>query len=212
MQHERFGLSDEEYRTLEGLRTPQKVQDFLNSLPINYEKHRETCMSPKRVLATGKAHCMEGALLAALAFRIQGQKPLLLDLKTGRGDVDHVVALYKVNGYWGAVSKTNHAVLRYRDPVYKTIRELALSYFHEYFLNSNGRKTLRSYSAPFSLVPYGTDWISSREDLWYLPEALDVAKHFPIAPAKNIALLRIADPIERSAGGLTEWKRTDTGT
>ena len=105
-------------------------------------------MSPRRVLATRTAHCFEGALLAATVLWMQGEIPLLLDLATNAQDIDHVVALYKCNGYWGAISKTNHAVLRFRDPVYKTIRELALSYFHEYYLEATGEKTLISYSLP----------------------------------------------------------------
>ncbi len=122
-----FGLTKAEERVLRELNTPSKIQDFLNGLAINHEKKGETYLSPRRVLVERKAHCLEGALLAATALWIAGQKPLLMDLRTLENDDDHVVALYRTNGYWGAISKTNHSVLRFRDPIYRTLRELTLS-------------------------------------------------------------------------------------
>ncbi|MBA3789286.1 hypothetical protein H0X32_02745 [Patescibacteria group bacterium] len=205
-------LSKQERDILRTLSTPIKIQDYLDSLPINFEKKGETCMSPRRVLREKKAHCMEGAMLAALALLLQNEKPLLLDLKTMRGDDDHVVALYKRDGRWGAISKTNHATLRFRDPIYKTVRELAASYFHEYFLDTTGVKTLRSHSGPFILSRFGTSWITAEDDLWHIAEALDDAPHFPLFPAANTRFIRLADPMERSAGKLTEWKKRDRGT
>src|SRR5688500_14411633 len=127
-------------KLLKRLRTPAQVQDFLNSLPFNGEKKGETHRSVIETFKAGEAHCFEGALVAAAAFQLHGQRPLLLDLKSVRPDFDHVVALFKVDGYWGAVSKTNHAVLRYREPVYRSIRELVMSYFPEYFLYETGKK------------------------------------------------------------------------
>jgi hypothetical protein len=205
-------LDTDELAVLKVLSTPQKIQDYLDSLPINFEKKGETNMSPRRVLREKKAHCMEGAMLAALALMLQGEKPLLLDLKTSAKDDDHVVALYKRNGCWGAISKTNHATLRFRDPIYKTVRELAASYFHEYFLDSNGEKTLRSHSGPFSLARYGSDWITSEDDLWQIAIDLDSAPHFALFPKENLRFIRKADSMERSAGKLTEWKTSDKGT
>ncbi len=207
-----FGLTDEELQTLKNLSTPIKIQDFLDSLPVNFEKHRETYYSPRKVLTLKKAHCFEGALLAATALWIAGEKPMLLDLKSAKGDVDHVVALYKQNGYWGAISKTNHATLRFRDPIYKTVRELAASYFHEYFLSNTGIKTLESYAGPFSLIPFGTSWMTSPDDLDYLAEALDAAPHHALLPKENKLFMRRADSMERKAGAMTEWKRNDPGT
>jgi len=192
-----------ELAILKKLNSPSKVQDFLNDLKINFEKDGETCRSPLMTLRTKKAHCMEGALLAAAIFWQHGRPPLLLDLKTTNDDNDHVVALFKEGGRWGAVSKTNHAVLRYRDPIYKNIRELAMSYFSEYFLDS-GVKTLRSYSAPFDLSRYGDEWLTTKENLWNLTDALDTSKHFPILKG-NSARLRRADPIEIKAGKLTDY-------
>ncbi len=164
-------------------------------------------MSPRRVLKARRAHCLEGAMLAACALWFQGEKPLLLDLKTHKKDQEHVVALFKKNGYWGAISKTNHAVLRYRDPIYESVRELALSYFHEYFLNSNGQKTLESYSTPFDLSSLGDTWVTEESDLWHISKRLDRIRHFPIVPKKNKRYLRAASHVEREAGKITEWKK-----
>jgi hypothetical protein len=201
-----FNLSKAELKILKKLNTPIKIQDFLDTLPINFEKLGDTQMSPRRVLREKKAHCIEGALLAATALWLHGKEPLLLDLKAVPHDDDHVVALYKINGLWGAISKTNHATVRFRDPIYKTVRELVQSYFHEYFLNKNGKKVLHSYSKPFNLKTLGTEWITSEEDLWDLAEVLDQSLHYPLYPKKNKKYIRKADQMERKAGKLLEWK------
>src|SRR3989344_3092028 len=138
------------------LTTPQKIQDYLDTLPVNFEMTGETYQSPRRILQTKTAHCFEGAVFAAAALAYHGERPLLLDFQTLPIDDDHVVAPFKQNGYWGAISKTNHSIVRYRDPVYKTIRELAMSYFHEYLL-WNGKKSLVAYSAPFDLSTYAPE-------------------------------------------------------
>jgi hypothetical protein len=202
-----YNLTVQELKVLKKLNTPIKIQDYLDSLRINFEKHGETNMSPRRVLREKKAHCMEGALLAATALWLQGHEPLLLDLQAMPYDNDHVVALYKINGLWGAISKTNHSTIRFRDPVYRTVRELALSYFHEYFLNKNGKKVLHSYSRPFNLKKFGTDWITSEEELWYLSDALDHAPHIKLYSDKNKKYIRPADRMERKAGTLIEWEK-----
>mgnify|MGYP003393124968 CR=1 FL=1 len=201
-----LGLTAKELAVFRKLNTPTKIQDYLNRLPINFEKDGDTLYSPRKVLRERKAQCIEGALFAATALWVNGEEPLLLDLVTGRGDDGHVVALYKRNGYWGAISKTNHAVLRFRDPVYKTIRELTLSYYHEYFLNRNGKKTLRKYSNPFNLKKFGEGWVTAEENLLWMNTRLDRIKHFPLIPKKNLKLLRKADLVERKAGLIVEWK------
>jgi hypothetical protein len=197
-----------EFRVLRRLNTPRKIQDFLDTIPINHENQVETCTSPLITLRRNTAHCMEGALVAALALAMHGHRPLILDLKTARHDVDHLVALFKENGHWGGITKTNHAVLRYREPVYRSVRELAMSFFHEYFLD-DGRKTLRQYSKPFDLGRclgrWKGDWITSLDDLWDLQNAIDDSPHCPIVNRSQIARLRRADSIEREAGRLTEW-------
>ncbi len=185
----------------------------MDTFPRNYEKRGETYMSPQRTLRAKKMHCFEGALVAALALWIQGEAPLLLDLRADGYDEDHVVALYRKNGYWGAISKTSYASLRFRDPIYKTLRELALSYFHEYFDNRDGTKSLRAYSAkPFNLKKFGTKWINAEEDLHYLVDALDNAPHKIIIPKKNRRFIRPADKMERRAGRLLEWTKKDSRT
>lgn len=202
-----FGLTKKEYALLKKLDTPIKIQDFLDKMPINFEKGGETNMSPRSALQANKIHCFEGALIAALALWINGEEPLVMDLRSDESDVDHVITLYKRNGYWGAISKTNHATIRFRDPVYKTIRELAMSYFHEWFMNSNGKKTLREFSNPYNLKKQGTSWITSEKDLWHLVDVLDDLPHFDVAPKKNLKLLRKADKMERKAGTLIEWHK-----
>lgn len=196
----------EEFNVFKKLNSPRKIQDFLDTLPINFEVSGGTCRSPLTALKYREVHCIEGAFLAAAAFWYHGERPLLLDLKTTKTDVDHVVALFKDGDRWGAVSKTNHAALRYRDPVYKNVRELAMSYFNEYFTD-NGKKTLRSYSTPFNLIPYGAEWLTSEKNLWDISYELDTSLHFPILKKGETRRLRRADPIEIQAGKLVEWKK-----
>lgn len=193
-------------RILDKLETPAMIQRYLNSMPFNFEKNGETYMSPRRSMESKKAHCFEGALIASLALWLHGERPLLMDLKTTSDDVDHVVALFRRNGCWGAISKTNHAALRYRDPVYRTQRELAMSYFHEYFLN-DGEKTLRSFSEPFDLSRRGHEWITEENELYELVSEVDHSPHKDLLNKEQIASLINADKIERKAGIMTEWKK-----
>jgi hypothetical protein len=199
-------FTEKEIALIKKLNTPAKVQDYLNSLKFNFEEKGETLKSPKRVMREGNAHCIEGAVLGAWILSQHGQKPLLLHLKTTKGDFDHVVALFRERGLWGALSKTNHAVLRYREPVYKNIRELVLSYFHEYFLD-DGRKTLRGYSRPLNLNIFEKGWEESSEDLWGIDEELDKIKHYRIAPKSILHKLRLAEKIEIEAGKIVEYKK-----
>lgn len=188
------------------LNTPARIQDFLDSLPFNAETHGETCMSPRLVLEKRKAHCLEGALFAYAVLLFHGEKPALMNLKTARGDDDHAVTLFKRNGLYGAFSKTNHAVLRYRDPIYKTPRELALSYVHEYFMYKTGKKTLRSYSKPLSLRAVGQDWIESKKPLWSIADALASSPHVPLFPKSQERYLKDASLFERRVLDTREWK------
>ncbi|MEX2010453.1 MAG: hypothetical protein WD874_01455 [Parcubacteria group bacterium] len=199
------GLSKKHFNFLKRLDTPTKVQDFLNKIPFNHERRKETYRGVEKTLNAGEAHCFEGALLGAAAFWIKGRKPLLMDLRTTDEDVDHVVALFNINGFWGAVGKTNHGVLRYREPIYKNPRELALSYFHEYFLN-DGTKTLRKFSKPFDLLKVKINWLTSKEDLWELTEMLDKSAHEDLLTPFQIRNLRKADKIERKMGEIVDYK------
>ena len=188
-------LTSAERRLFQKLNTPQKIQDYLDALPVNFERKGETYMSPRRVVRATTAHCFEGALFAAAVLAYHSQKPLLLDFRTIPTDEDHVVALFKQNDFWGAISKTNHAILRYREPVYASVRELAMSYFHEYLM-WDGRKSLRAYSKPFDLSKYAPErWITADEELFWLVEKIDESRHFPIVPKKNLGRLRRAYPI-----------------
>jgi len=200
-------FTEKEKKLFKKLNTPMKVQDFLNKIPINFERNKkDTIKSPLMVLRKGTAHCMEGAILAALALRVNNYPPLLVDLTANKHDFDHVITVFKQYGKWGAITKTNHAVLRYREPVYNSIRELAMSYFHEYF-NAKGVKTLRSFTNPVNLKRFDKkNWMTTKEEVDYIPDYLESIKHFPILQRKQIHNLRKADDIEIKAGKIVEWK------
>ncbi len=195
----------EEIKIFKKLNTPAKAQEFLNKIPINFQ---DVIRSPRVVLQSNKAQCLEGAMLGAAILEFHGHMPYVLDLRTvAVGDDDHVIALFKVDGYWGALSKTNHAVLRYREPIYKTLRELVLSYFHEYFLHS-GKKTLREYSIPINLNKFNVlNWRTSAGDITEISDRIDEVKHFSLLTKQQIKNLRLADEIEIKAGKLVEWKK-----
>ena len=194
-----------EKRLLRKLNTPARVQEYLNRIPFNFEKRGETLKSPLRTLRERSAHCFEGALLGAYTLSLHGYPPLILHLESLPRDYDHVVAPFRVRGLWGALSKTNHAVLRSGEPVYRTIRELVMSYFHEYFLD-NGAKTLRRYSLPLDLSVFGKSWAADEKDLWKIDKKLDQVKHYQILPKKFEKNLRKADQVEIKAGKIVEYK------
>lgn len=198
-------LTKEEKRVFEKLNTPQKIQDFLETFPINFEENGETLYSPRNVLKNKKAHCFEGALFATAALLYHKKETLLLDLQTTLSDEAHVVTLFKKNGKWGAISKTNHASLRYRDPVYKTVRELAMSYFHEYFKNT-GEKTLRSY-ATLNPKKIQDDWVTSSKDLWSVDKLFNAQTYISLVTKSDIKNLRKVGVFERKASKETEWKK-----
>lgn len=199
------GFTSAQQRLLRKLNTPTRIQDFLDRLPINFEPQGDTCKSPKQVFDTGTAHCIEGALLAACALQWHGHQPLVMDLRAVSPDFDHVMALFTWHGRYGAISKTNHAVLRFREPIYKTVRELALSCFHEYFTDT-GRKTLREYSGAINLARFNRrGWQTAEQDVWYLAEHIDLAKHHPFLLRNQARQLRLASALEIKAGQITEW-------
>ena len=200
-------LTASEARLLRKLDSPPRIQDFIDALPVNMEIGGSTYMSPRRVIATGRAHCFEGALLAAAALAFHGERPLLLDFQSAYDDEDHVVALFCQNGHWGAISKTNHPGLRYRDPIHDSVRGLAASYFHEYYM-WDGRKSLRFFSRPFDLARYAPEtWIAAVEDLDWLVNALDTSAHAPIVPKGNLRKLRPASRFELHASATVEWRK-----
>ena len=201
-----FGLNKKELRILKKLNTPKKIQDFLNKIPINFDYRKDTCMSPRIVLRKNKCHCIEGAVLAALCLRLNGKPPLILDLESNKRDYDHVIAVFKENGKWGAISKTNHAVLKYRDPIYNSIRELVMSYFHEYN-DKKGRKNLRKHSLPVDLSMFNKkNWVTNENDNWFIANYLVKVKHYDLINKKQILNLRKSDKIEIEKDKLVEWK------
>lgn len=196
-----YNLTSQEQKIFRPLTTPRKIQDFLETFK-SYEHRKDTCDSPRVVLRKKWANCLEGAMLGALALRERGQAPLLLDLTATAYDLDHVISPFKINGYWGALSKSNHAVLRYRDPVYKSIRELVMSYFHEY-TDDYGDKSLRSYSQPINLKIFDhLNWTTTEKPLWFIEKHLSETKHFKILSNSQRASLRSIDPIGIKAGKL----------
>ena len=202
-------LMPAERRLFARLDTPGKIQDFLDRLPVNFEPDGDTIMSPRRMLKARVAHCAEGALFAAAVLMFHRKTVWLVDLRARPSDHDHVIAVFKQHGRYGAISKTNHSILRWRDPIYKSVRELCVSYAHEYCLPS-GAKSLLAFSRPFSLARYAPHrWVTADEDLHWLMEALDASPHEAVAP-KRVPQRRSAK-IEIEAQALIEWERPKKG-
>ena len=187
------------------LNSPRKIQDFLDAVPANFERGGPTHMSPRRMLKERVAHCTEGALYAVACLAYHGREAFLLDLRALPADQDHVVALFREKRLWGAISKTNHPILRWRDPIYRSPRELVMSYAHEYFLR-NGRKSLLAYSRPFRVTRYAPErWVVAPENLDWLIEALDNSPHLPLAPPAALHARRPASRLERRAVEHVDW-------
>lgn len=187
---ETFGFTARELRSLRGLGTPAGVQRALDAMPYHLAR---TAWSPRRVLRGRTAHCLEGAIFAAAALRVLGFPPFLLDLEAVQ-DTDHVVAVFRLRGRWGAIAKSNFSGLRYREPVYRTLRELVMSYFEGY-INLRGERTLRAYSRPVNLARFDRShpgWMTTEEALWFVPERLVEASHARLlTPAMERALSRV---------------------
>ena len=201
-----LGLTPEEFATLRRLDTPQKIQAYVFGMGQNFELDGDTCRPVQTVLRAGNAHCIEGAMLAACALWVHGEPPLLMDLRAVR-DYDHVIALFRRRGRWGAISKTNGIGLRWRDPVYRTLRELAMSYFHEY-TNRRNHKTLREYSVPFDLRRIDTSvWVSGEKHCWSVAEKLDEIRHFKLVNGHHLRAVARRDPFERRIGVLGQYRK-----
>jgi len=154
------------------------------------------------------AHCIEGALIAAAALWVHGEPPLLLDLRA-RDDSDHVVALFRRKGHWGCISKTNGPDLRWRDPIYRSLRELALSYMHEYS-NRRDDKSLREYSVPYDLRRARLeDWVTGTEGAWAIAEKLDEIRHYNLVTRPQIRMLVRRDPFERKVAMLVQYEKPE---
>ena len=200
-------LTPAETRLFTRLDTPQKLQTFIDRLPANFEPNGDTIMSPRRLMKARVAHCAEGALFAAAVLIFHGRPVWLMDIQSLPSDHDHVVTLFKEHGHWGAISKTNHAILRWRDPIYRSPRELAMSYAHEYCL-PGGKKSMLAFSRPFSLARFAPKrWVIAPEDLDWLLEELDDSPHVPVAPARALRKRRRTSKIELLAQEVVEWKK-----
>ena len=177
-----------ELRRLRALKTPAGVQRLLDSLPYHLA---DTAWSPRKVLRERTAHCLEGAIFGAAALRVLGFPPLLWDLEADN-DTDHVLAIFKVRGCWGAVAKSNFTGCRYREPVYRTLRELAMSYFNIYF-NLRGERTLRRYSRPANLARFDhLHWMTTDKPIWFIAEHLCEISHISLlTPAIEKNLTRV---------------------
>ena len=195
-------LTRAELAILRPLRTPGRIQRFVDEeIAYNKEPDGYTCRSPRRVLRDRVAHCMEGALIAAAALRVQGHPPLLVDLEAVNDD-DHVLAVYRLNGAWGAIAKSNYAGLRSREPVYRSLRELVMSYFEHYY-NPKAQKTLRGYSRPVNLRRFDAlGWMTAEEDVWFVPEYLCEIRHYDILTRPMERSLARMDPRLYQAGML----------
>jgi hypothetical protein len=190
----KLGLPRAAASRLAALGTPQRIQDFVNAIPWNHEHDGPTAHAVAAVLQRRRAHCVEAAFVAACSLWLAGEPPLLMDLGA-TGDVDHVVALFRRRGLWGAISKSNSPFLRYRDPIHRSLRELAISFFSQYVRRR--RKTLRTYSMPIDLRRFDPGlWITHPGFCHDVVDALTAARHYDILPPGRDRTLRPIDPIE----------------
>ena len=196
-----FGFTPAELRKLRGLKDPDGIQRYIDALPYHLA---DTAWSPRRVLREGTAHCLEGAIFAAAALRTNGHPPLLLDFEAEK-DTDHVMAIYKVNGHWGAVAKSNYTGCRFREPVYRSLRELAMSYFNIYF-NLRRERTMRTYSRPVDLARFDDQqWMTTEKPVWFIVYHLFEVKHYKLLTRAMIRRLHRVD--ERTFQGEILGKR-----
>lgn len=202
-----LGVTSGEFALLERLSTPRKIQLFLNAIPINHEIGGETILSVREVLRQRRAHCIEAAFVAACALWVHGEPPLLMHLDCDTSDYPHVVTLFRRGRSWGAISKTNSAVLRFRDPVYRTLRELALSYLHEY-INKRGYPSLRSYTAAFDLRRIDPAlWVTRERACQETHDQLEALRHYPLISRRQENLLSRRDRFERATGKIVEYPK-----
>lgn len=188
----------DEISFLKTMNDPDKIQGFLDS--VDYNPNYE-CRSPRWVIRKRSAHCFEGALFAAAALNFIGYQPLIIDMKSFNDD-DHVIAVFKEDDHWGAVAKSNFTSLRFREPVYRSLRELVMSYFDFYF-NIAGDKSLRSYSLPLNLTIYNSrHWSTTDEDLEYIGDKLEQIRHYPVVNETMIKRLKKASETMLKAGML----------
>ncbi|HTD53030.1 MAG TPA: hypothetical protein VK780_08395 [Thermoanaerobaculia bacterium] len=192
-----YGLTPREARRLRALQPAWRIQRFLDGL--TYDVAASGCRSPRRVLAEGKVQCMDGALFAAAALRLAGHPPWIVDLEAVFDD-DHVLAVFREKGCWGAIARSNYSGLRFREPIYPTLRMLVFSYFEPYF-NLRRQKTLRRYSNPIDLSRFDRiEWMTTQEDLWEIPEYLVHVRH-----------RRLLTPQQEKSLSPVDWRMFEAG-
>jgi hypothetical protein len=211
-RREDLDLTSSEFAILRRLDAPSKIQLFLNAIPANHELGGETILSVRQVLRQRRAHCIEAAFVAACAQWIHGEPPLVMYMDCAPSDFPHVVALFRRGACWGAVSKSNSSHLRYRDPIYRSLRELAMSYFHEYF-DKLGRKTLRSHSGAFDLRRVDPElWVTSDQACNAAHDHLAGLRRYALISSRQEGLLSRRDPFERETAKRVEYPRPAAGT
>jgi hypothetical protein len=179
------------------LTSPRKIQDFLDGIPYTNESGYRC---PLRVLRERMAHCFDGALFGAVAMRRLGHPPLIVNMLANDQDDDHMLALYRRDGHWGAVAKSNFAGLRFREPVYRTLHELVMSYF-EQFYNVERKKTLRSYTVPLKLKAFDKlNWMTGGGPLEQIGRRLDEIRKVRLLTRRMIAGLSLVDERSYQAG------------
>lgn len=187
--YESLEFSPAELRRLRRMKDPHGIQKFLDAMPYHLE---DTAWSPRKVLAEESAHCLEGAIFAAAAMRANGYPPLLLDFEADH-DTDHVIAIFRENGCWGAVAKSNYTGCRWREPIYRTLRELALSYFNSYF-NLRRERTMRRFSRPVDLRRFDRQhWMTTDKPVWFIVDYLFKIKHYPLLTPEQVKRLHRVD-------------------
>jgi hypothetical protein len=185
-----FGFTGKELRKLRSLKNPYGIQRLLEAMPYHLA---DTGWSPRVVLRENTAHCFEGAMLAAAALRVNGYPALIIDLEAEK-DTDHVIAIFRERGHWGALAKSNYTGCRYREPVYRSLRELALSYFEVYF-NLRRERSLRTFSRPVNMARFDPlEWMTTEKPLWFVAEYLFDIKHYKLLrPGMSKRLHRLDD-------------------
>jgi hypothetical protein len=190
-----FGFTARELRTLRSLRTPAGIQKFIDGMQYHLAG---TAWSPRLVLRDRTSHCLEGAIFAAAALRVIGFPPLVMDFEAVN-DTDHVVAVFQIDGHWGALAQSNYSGCRYREPVYRSLRELAMSYFEDYF-NLRCERTMRTYSKPVNLARFDSrNWMTTEKPIWFIPEYLVDIPHIKLLTPRMIKRLARVDVRSKGA-------------
>jgi len=198
MSSNHLGFTANELRKLRSLKDPHGIQRFIDEMPYHLA---DTAWSPRRVLQERTSHCLEGAIFAAAALRANGYPPLIFDLEA-EGDTDHVVALFRTDGHWGSIAKSNYTGCRYREPVYRSLRELAMSYFEGYF-NLRRERSLRTFSRPVNLARFDhLDWMTTEKPVWFIAEYLFTIRHYQLLTPSMVKRLHRLDDRSFRAGCL----------